>query len=209
MIRKLSFALAAAMCVAGGVPAYAQETPDAQDSAVTYDDAGSQDAEGAPEQIIAPLSWDSLKPLATGLLVTGDDGTEEFAFGADQATVLAAVNAAIGDPMNVADYDCAAGSLYTAEYPGDAIVYFKDGKMIGWLLMGGSEFVSGPGLHVGSTLADARAIGPVKMMGKEPATGLDKFTVAGLRGEADGDGADARILMFGAGTGCEAPPEAG
>lgn len=139
-----------------------------------------------------------LRPDGLGL-TDGGSSTSALAFGADAATVRAAVDDALGEGGEMPTPDCGAGSS-TVQHEG-LFLLLQGGTFVGWVT-GTPGLTTGDGLGVGSTLADLRA----SLAGLEVSEGTLgaewSTTEGGLAGFLDGTGDASAVTGMAAGVRC-------
>ena len=180
--------------VTGDLPAVAHLGPQAP-AAVVSAAAGTILASAGPEQGAA-----SIVLAPDGLTISGPT-PKRLAFGGAQASVLADVGAALGEPNEQGiQEECPAGPLYHALYASGLQVVFQDDKFVGWSAREGSSFRTEQGIGAGSTVSELKKAYPAATV-EESSLGHE-FAAGDLYGVVTGPSDTAAVEMMFAGTNC-------
>lgn len=111
----------------------------------------------SPSPIAPAAEPDVLLNLTGGALSFVDPNSgraRELAFGTERAMIERAVEAALGKPVERgSNGECEEGAMDFARMPGGLLVWFQQGKFVGWFLDSreGAKLTTAAGIGIGST----------------------------------------------------------
>ena len=156
-------------------------------------------AEGPARLGYAALEGDGFTPANPG----GGE-SRKLAFGEGEAEVIAFLTQLRGGqaPTRSSNAECGAGPLTFADWGDGFQLAFADGKFAGWVATDAAPagFATASGVHVGSTLAEARTALPGLTV--QQTTLGTEFAAGELFGFLSGAGDQARVTGLWAGASC-------
>ena len=126
----------------------------------------------------------------------------ELAFGTERAVIERAVEAALGAPVERgSNGECGEGAMDFARMPGGLLVWFQEGKFVGWFLdgRGGAKLTTASGIGVGSTRKALLDVYDAEI--SESSLG-EEFTAGELSGLLSGAEASAKVTAIWSGQVC-------
>ncbi len=135
----------------------------------------------------APVPAVQLAVAPDGLMLVDSDtgSTTPLLFGSEQGQVVAAVDAALGEPgvINPGNIECPNGQAAVGVWTGIQLEFSVDG-LIAWSLSPGSTITDMMGVGMGSTLSDVQAGWDITIfestLGTEFNTNVDGEGIGGL-----------------------------
>lgn len=152
-----------------------------------------------------PLVEDKpLVSLSSGALslVDPDSGrSRELAFGLDRATVEDALALALDKPAERgSNRECGEGAMDFARMPGGLLVWFQEGKFVGWFTDdSATKLTMASGIGIGSTRKELTGAYDAEI--NESSLG-EEFTAGELSGLLSGSGPAAKVTAIWSGQVC-------
>lgn len=152
-----------------------------------------------------PLVEDKpLVNLSSGALslVDPDSGrSRELAFGLDRATVEDALALALDKPAERgSNRECGEGAMDFARMPGGLLVWFQEGKFVGWFTDdSATKLTTASGIGIGSTRKELTGAYDAEI--SESSLG-EEFTAGELSGLLSGSGPAAKVTAIWSGQVC-------
>ncbi|MCW4460659.1 hypothetical protein OK349_02995 [Sphingomonas sp. BT-65] len=155
---------------------------------------------GTPPAEAKPLV--NLAPGALSFVDPNSGRARELAFGTERAMVERAVGAALGAPAERgSNGECGEGAMDFARMPGGLLVWFQEGKFVGWFLdqRDGATLTTASGIGIGSTRKALTGAYAAEI--SESSLG-EEFTAGELSGLLSGTGAAAKVTAIWSGQVC-------
>lgn len=149
----------------------------------------------------APQPLLNLAPGALSLVDPDSGRSRELAFGLDRAAVEDALALALGKPAERgANGECGEGAMDFARMPGGLLVWFQEGKFVGWFTDDiATKRATASGIGIGSTRKELTGAYAAEI--SESSLG-EEFTAGELSGLLSGSGATAKITAIWSGQVC-------
>jgi len=143
----------------------------------------------------------NLAPGALSLVDPNSGRSRELAFGLDRATVEDALALALDKPAERgSNRECGEGAMDFAQMPGGLLVWFQEGKFVGWFTDdSATKLTTASGIGIGSTRKDLTGAYAAEI--SESSLG-EEFTAGELSGLLSGPGPTARITAIWSGQVC-------
>lgn len=144
----------------------------------------------------------NLAPGALSFVDPNSGRAVELAFGIDRATVERAAGSALGDPAERgSNGECGEGAMDFARMPGGLLIWFQEGKFVGWFLdqRGEAALTTASGLGIGSTRTDLTGAYDAEI--SESSLG-EEFTAGDLSGLLSGSEPTAKVTAIWSGQVC-------
>ena len=143
----------------------------------------------------------NLAPGALSLVDPNSGRSRELAFGLDRATLENALELALGKPAERgSNRECGEGAMDFARMPGGLLVWFQEGKFVGWFTDdSATKLTTASGVGIGSTRKDLTGAYTAEI--SESSLG-EEFTAGELSGLLSGSGPAAKITAIWSGQVC-------
>lgn len=184
-------------------PNMAGETGNGSASANAIEAANMVEAGNAADA--SPAAARRLVNLAPGALSFVDPSNgraRELTFGTERATVERAVAAALGAPAERgSNGECGEGAMDFARMPGGLLVWFQEGKFVGWFLdqRDGATLTTASGIGIGSTRKALTSAYDAEI--SESSLG-EEFTAGQLSGLLSGTDTATKVTAIWSGQAC-------
>lgn len=173
------------------------------DSAPAGDDAAANSA--APANSSAAAAQSAPVPAApvvlegAGLRIPGASPPRTLAFDMPKAEVIEALTRALGRPPTERgeNSECGGGAMTFADWEGEMLVYFLDGRFAGWDSRGALKTIEGIG--IGSSRAEVARLPGFEV---EQSTLGAEFRARGLSGILESAAPGAKVTAIWGGATC-------
>ena len=143
----------------------------------------------------------NLAPGALSLVDPNSGRSRELAFGSDRATVEDALALALDKPAERgSNRECGEGAMDFARMPGGLLVWFQEGKFVGWFTDDSTtKLTTASGIGIGSTRKELTGAYAAEI--SESSLG-EEFTAGALSGLLSGKEPAAKITAIWSGQVC-------
>ena len=141
-------------------------------------------------------------PSSDNIIVLSGDGLGKVDFSMARDPAVQQVESMIGQSIGRGtNSECGAGPLDNVDFQGGLVMFFQDGKFVGWSVdgRGGSPYRTGKGVAIGTTMQKLRESGDVAVT--DTSLGVE-FTVDDISGLVTANKPEGYVTNLWAGATC-------
>lgn len=141
-------------------------------------------------------------PSSDNIIVLSGDGLGKVTFSMARDAAVQQVESMIGQSIGRGtNAECGAGPLDNVDFQGGLVMFFQDGKFVGWSVdgRGGSPYRTGKNVAIGTTMQKLRETGDVAV--SDTSLGVE-FTVDEISGLVTANKPEGYVTNLWAGTTC-------